>query len=204
MTRQRAKGNWTGQGACNSTPARSRPCPQEDLGLLTGATGGWAGGEAALWKLREEVQAQKAASKAGGAPPAPPAPSKPSVPKPQGGKAPIYLGYSKSDADLRKAGAPGRFILDDPAKYPAKEDLGFFGGRGRPGRSVGWSVGWLVGWLAGRSVGSRPPPTAATRAPTPAQPARRAALLPARRASSSLSATASCSSGRRASPAGRA
>jgi hypothetical protein len=87
--------------------------------------GGWAGGEAGLWKLREQVLAEKAAKKA----PAPPAaPSKPAVPKPQGGKAPIYLGYSKSDSDLRKAGAPGRFILDDPSKYPAKEDVGFLGG----------------------------------------------------------------------------
>jgi hypothetical protein len=50
------------------------------------------------------------------------------VPKPQGGKAPIYLGYGKTDTDLRKAGVPGRIILDDPSKYPAKEDLGFFGG----------------------------------------------------------------------------
>lgn len=30
-----------------------------------------------------------------------------------------------SDSDLRKAGAPGRFILDDPAIYPSKEDVGF-------------------------------------------------------------------------------
>ncbi|KAI8466555.1 MAG: hypothetical protein J3K34DRAFT_433278 [Monoraphidium minutum] len=101
---------------------------KEDLGLFLGATGGWAGGEAALWKLRDEVVAQKQQQKKGGAAPAPAAAGKPAVPKPEGGKAPIYLGYSKYDTDLRKVGAPGRFILDDPSKYPSKEDLGFFAG----------------------------------------------------------------------------
>lgn len=100
---------------------------KEDLGLFSGATGGWAGGEAGLWKLREEVLAQKQAKKAGASAPAA-APGKPSVPKPEEGKAPIYIGYSKSDTDLRKTGAPGRFILDAPEKYPGKEDLGFFAG----------------------------------------------------------------------------
>jgi hypothetical protein len=27
---------------------------------------------------------------------------------------------------VRKAGAPGRFILDDPKKYPGKDDVGLF------------------------------------------------------------------------------
>ncbi|GBF96556.1 hypothetical protein Rsub_09139 [Raphidocelis subcapitata] len=118
---------YLGKGRVIRDDPRKYP-GKEDLGVLTGATGGWAGGEAALWKLREELAAQKAASRGAAPPPPPAAPSKPSIPKPQGGKAPIYLGYSKSDADLRKVGAPGRFILDDPSKYPAKEDLGFFAG----------------------------------------------------------------------------
>ncbi len=88
--------------------------------------------------------AEKAAKAAPAPPPA--APSKPAVPKPQGGKAPIYIGYSKSDSDLRKTGAPGRFILDDPTKYPAKEDVGFFCGCLRGGSGTCFSV---VGWSAG-------------------------------------------------------
>jgi hypothetical protein len=31
-----------------------------------------------------------------------------------------------SELEVRKAGAPGRFILDDPKKYPAKDDIGIF------------------------------------------------------------------------------
>lgn len=34
------------------------------------------------------------------------------------------------ELDARKAGAPGRWILDDPAKYPAKDDIGIFGEHG--------------------------------------------------------------------------
>jgi hypothetical protein len=74
------------------------------------------------------VLAEKAAKKAGGAAPAASGASAPAVPQPQGDKAPIYIGYGKKDTDLRKTGAPGRFILDDPTKYPAKEDVGFFSG----------------------------------------------------------------------------
>lgn len=32
-----------------------------------------------------------------------------------------------SELAKRKAGEPGTFILDDPTKYPAKDDIGFFG-----------------------------------------------------------------------------
>lgn len=32
-----------------------------------------------------------------------------------------------SELEKRKAGEPGRFVLDDPTKYPAKDDIGFFG-----------------------------------------------------------------------------
>jgi hypothetical protein len=31
-----------------------------------------------------------------------------------------------SELEKRKAGEPGRFILDNPAKYPGKDDLGIF------------------------------------------------------------------------------
>jgi hypothetical protein len=32
-----------------------------------------------------------------------------------------------SELEKRKSGEPGRFVLDDPVKYPAKDDIGFFG-----------------------------------------------------------------------------
>ena len=31
-----------------------------------------------------------------------------------------------SELEIRKAGGKGRFIRDDPRKYPGKEDLGVF------------------------------------------------------------------------------
>jgi hypothetical protein len=31
-----------------------------------------------------------------------------------------------SELEVRKSGAPGRFVLDDPTKYPGKEDVGIF------------------------------------------------------------------------------
>jgi hypothetical protein len=36
---------------------------------------------------------------------------------------PIFL----SEIDLRKSGAKGRVIYDDPSKYPGKDDVGVFG-----------------------------------------------------------------------------
>jgi len=68
---------------------------KEDLGIFSGATGGWAGGEAGLWKLREEVLEQKKQQKAGGGAAPAAGAGKPAVPKPQGEKQPIYIGYSK-------------------------------------------------------------------------------------------------------------
>jgi hypothetical protein len=38
---------------------------------------------------------------------------------------PHHPSHHISELAVRKAGAPGRFVLDDPRKYPAKEDLGF-------------------------------------------------------------------------------
>jgi len=190
------------------------PAPKTNPTTTTNpiTTGGWAGGEAGLWKLREQVLAEKGQKKEAAVPAGAVA-----VPRPDGGKAPIYLGFGKVgaagaggagligcctccccccccprplaaasagaphvvhvhhnlcinlcavssitpgqlsslselkkraqnqqpptdthtnnpppprtqyDLEARKSGAAGRFILDDPTKYPAKEDLGFFG-----------------------------------------------------------------------------
>lgn len=48
----------------------------------------------------------------------------------------IYIGFAKGDYAPR-AGRKGRFIKDDPRKYPAKEDLGFFAGATGGCRSMG-------------------------------------------------------------------
>lgn len=101
---------------------------KDNLGPFLGATGGWAGGEAGLWQLREQVLREKAAVKAAAAQPATPVSRPASPPAPKDGKKPIYVGYSKDELDARKAGVPGRFILDDPAKYPGKDDIGIFAG----------------------------------------------------------------------------
>jgi len=101
---------------------------KDDLGPLIGATGGWAGGEAGLWQLREQLQREKAAKKATTSQTVSSS-SKVQPPTPKGDKQqPVYVGYGKDELEVRKAGAPGRFILDDPAKYPAKDDIGFFAG----------------------------------------------------------------------------
>eukprot|EP00775_Hariotina_reticulata_P004770 gene4770-5020_t len=113
---------------------------KEDIGFLPGATGGWAGGEAGLWQLREQVlqekqQAKKPASSAAGE--ATSTSSKAVQPQAsKDGLAAIYVGYGKDELEKRKAGEPGRFILDNPAKYPAKEDLGIF-----PGATGGFAGG---------------------------------------------------------------
>lgn len=86
--------------------------------------GGWPGGEVAL-----KSWAPKAAADAGGGAEAAPsgagAAKAPSIPKPtKGGAAPIYLGHAKDDYTGRREGVPGRFIVDDPTKYPGREDVG--------------------------------------------------------------------------------
>ncbi|KXZ56378.1 hypothetical protein GPECTOR_1g335 [Gonium pectorale] len=84
-------------------------------------TGGWAGGEAGLWKLREEVisEKNKAKSKPASKPSSSAVPT--SVPP---GKEAIYVGFNKDELELRKSGAKGRVVVDDPRKYPGKEDIG--------------------------------------------------------------------------------
>lgn len=106
---------------------------KEDLGPFLGATGGWAGGEAALWQLREEIEADPSVKSTSTGPPTKePAPMEP---KPNA----IYIGFSKDELPARKSGARGRFIEDDPAKYPAKDDIGLL--RGATGGFAGGEKG---------------------------------------------------------------
>ncbi|GLI68817.1 hypothetical protein VaNZ11_013320 [Volvox africanus] len=84
-------------------------------------TGGWAGGEAGLWKLREQVK-DKAAKQP--TKPAPKATGSTITANPPAGKAAIYVGFNKDELDLRKSGAKGRVVIDDPRKYPGKDDIG--------------------------------------------------------------------------------
>ncbi|EFJ47103.1 hypothetical protein VOLCADRAFT_120979 [Volvox carteri f. nagariensis] len=117
-------------------------------------TGGWAGGEAGLWKLREQVQKEKPAKQPTKTPPK--ATGMPVTANPPPGKAAIYVGFNKDELDLRKTGAKGRVVIDgkfllavfllklelllywnpiitgmplvaiiaDPRKYPGKDDIG--------------------------------------------------------------------------------
>ncbi|GAX75402.1 hypothetical protein CEUSTIGMA_g2846.t1 [Chlamydomonas eustigma] len=98
---------------------------KENRGFFIGATGGWAGGEAGLWKLRDEVKANGVQSA--------PSSSKAAAPQQmpasaESGAAPIYVGFDKDEIELRKSGAKGRVIYDDPTKYPGKDDVGVFAG----------------------------------------------------------------------------
>jgi hypothetical protein len=49
------------------------------------------------------------------------------VQAPQEGSQEIYIGFPKGDYAPR-TGRKGRFIKDDPKKYPAKENVGFLPG----------------------------------------------------------------------------
>lgn len=51
-------------------------------------------------------------------------------------KAKIYIGHEKEDYEGRRTGKQGRFIEDDPSRYPAKEDVGFMSGA-----TGGWAGG---------------------------------------------------------------
>ncbi|GIL72635.1 hypothetical protein Vretimale_4380 [Volvox reticuliferus] len=85
-------------------------------------TGGWAGGEAGLWKLREQVQKEKVVKQP--TKPASKATASSITANPPPGKAAIYVGFNKDELDLRKSGAKGRVVIDDPRKYPGKDDIG--------------------------------------------------------------------------------
>lgn len=128
---------------------------KENVGGFTGAVGGWAGGEAGLWQLRDEVKAQEAADKAASkaereakeaaraaeqrvlaaAAAADKAERAAKAAKAAGAAsaAPIYLGYGKGEV---RDTEPGRVIVDDPRKYPAKEDV-----LGLSGAVGGWAGG---------------------------------------------------------------
>jgi hypothetical protein len=129
---------------------------KEDVGAFLGAVGGWAGGEAALWQLREEVKREEAAAKqraadedkaradaAAAAQAKLEAARQAAAKAEQAAKAakaagaaeaaPIYLGYGKGEA---RDAAPGRLIVDDPRKYPGKEDV-----LGLSGAVGGWAGG---------------------------------------------------------------
>jgi hypothetical protein len=62
---------------------------------LPHTSGGWAGGEASLWQLREQLEREKAAKKAGGSSSSGSSKAAPQVPAAKDGLAPIYLGYGK-------------------------------------------------------------------------------------------------------------
>ncbi|KAJ9509203.1 hypothetical protein QJQ45_001486 [Haematococcus lacustris] len=95
--------------------------------------GGWAGGEAGLWQLREQIKAEESTLTDANviAPKSPvrqPVKSKWQSVKPvsSAGKDAIYVGFGKDELELRKSGMQGRVIYDEAYKYPDREDIGFF------------------------------------------------------------------------------
>lgn len=111
---------------------------KDDLGFFLGATGGWAGGEAALQQMLEDekevimsaTESRRVGRKSS---------SMPKLPPKNSGKDLIYIGFSKDELEIRKSGERGRFIVDDPRLYPAKEDVG--GLKGATGGFVAGEVG---------------------------------------------------------------
>lgn len=101
---------------------------KDDLGFFLGVSGGWAGGETAIVKIKEEAEAaKKTASK-----PQVEVPKEPRVTKLADKGDKIYVGFKKTELELQKTGVQGAFVIDDARKYPAKENvgplLGFTGG----------------------------------------------------------------------------
>lgn len=104
---------------------------REDMGPLLSVVGGWAGGEAGLWKLRDEYKASKQGSTQSATTKGPSSPIRqPSQSKwgvkttPSVGKDAIYVGFGKDEIELRKSGIQGRIIYDDAYKYPGRDDIG--------------------------------------------------------------------------------
>ncbi|PNH12657.1 hypothetical protein TSOC_000331 [Tetrabaena socialis] len=83
-------------------------------------TGGWAGGEAGLWQLREETKKSKVKI----APKTAPRSNLPPPAKTPPGKDLIYVGFVKEEGFGSREGRRGRVLIDDPRKYPGKEDIG--------------------------------------------------------------------------------
>ncbi|KAG1665794.1 hypothetical protein FOA52_002890 [Chlamydomonas sp. UWO 241] len=100
-------------------------------------TGGWAGGEAGLWELREAYEKEQSRTKA----PTGSALVKYAKPTPKPGTKKIYVGFGKSEEEfkLRKSGEMGRVIYDNPEKYPSKDNVGPI--VGAAGGFVGGEVG---------------------------------------------------------------
>lgn len=81
--------------------------------------GGWAGGEVGLKAFAAAgAAAAEQASTSGSSASAAAAKAKAK----KAGK--VYIGHEKDDYEARRLGLPGRFVDDDPAKYPDKEDVG--------------------------------------------------------------------------------
>ena len=92
--------------------------------------GGWAGGEvglkafaagAAAKEEQASTSGSSSSSSSSSAAAAAAAAAKAKVRK-AGGK--VYIGHEKDDYEARRLGLPGRFVDDDPQKYPDKEDIG--------------------------------------------------------------------------------
>ena len=82
--------------------------------------GGWAGGEVGLKAFAAGASAEASTSGSSSSPFSAAAAAAAKAKK--AGK--VYIGHEKDDYEGRRLGIPGRFVDDDPQKYPDKEDIG--------------------------------------------------------------------------------
>lgn len=83
--------------------------------------GGWAGGEVGLKAFAAGASAEASTSGSSSSSPSSAAAAAAAKAK-KAGK--VYIGHEKDDYEGRRLGIPGRFVDDDPQKYPDKEDIG--------------------------------------------------------------------------------
>lgn len=85
--------------------------------------GGWAGGEVGL-KAFAASAATEEASTSGRTEASSAKKSTAAAAKKGTSKGGVYIGHEKEDYEGRRLGLPGRFVDDDPQKYPDKESVG--------------------------------------------------------------------------------
>lgn len=106
--------------------------PRKYPGRDNDFVGGWAGGEVGLQAFAAGggAAAAEASTSGGTSSPSPSSSSSASASSVAAAKAKakksgkVYIGHEKDDYEARRLGLPGRFVDDDPQKYPDKEDVG--------------------------------------------------------------------------------
>lgn len=84
--------------------------------------GGWAGGEVGLKAFAAGAADQASTSSSSSSSPSAASIAAAKAKALKAGK--VYIGHEKDDYEARRLGLPGRFVDDDPQRYPDKEDVG--------------------------------------------------------------------------------